>query len=58
MKMFFKYQGQWNQADLANYQAEMDLLQHVPIESETVLVHLEQIVDAIPEERHHCLVVQ
>lgn len=40
-KKTFKYQVQWNRADLANYQAEMDLLQHVPIESETVLDHPE-----------------
>ena len=54
----FKYRVQWNRADLANYQAEMDLLQYVPIESETVLDHPEWKVDAILEERHHCSAVQ
>ena len=58
LKRLFKLRVQWNRVDLANYQAEMDLLQHVPIESETVSDHPEQRVDAILEERRHCSVVQ
>jgi hypothetical protein len=58
IKKAFKFRVPWNRADWANYQAEMDLLQHVPIESEMVLDHPEQRVDAILEGRHHCSVVQ